>query len=227
MEHSASTAGSHQAPRSAREAQSLEIVVLEDGLQDVTFAEGSDGYGALTWTIADSPPAPFPAAVPAPAPVPAQAPASPLDSERELAFERELARKDAKIRELESVLEALRPLAEDAGKSELSRLAAEQRAAICERELADLLQRLTLSEAALAQSQGAAAALRDACEARAVELAGLRERVRQLEHRVRDRDGVLRRERERHAATRAKLAERSKVASERWAEIRRLRSESD
>lgn len=208
MEHQGLPAAGPAAP-SVPQARHIEIVVLEDGLQDVTFADGSDRFDDLLLAIGEQP---------GPA-LPSDEPGSPA------AVARELARKDATIAGLRSLLEGLRPLAEESARSLEARQLAEQRAAAAERELGALRVRLQECEASLAESTAAAEALRASGAEKAEQVASLRERMGRLELRLRQRTGVLTRERERHAATRAKLAERSKVASERWQELRRLRAQ--
>ena len=66
-------------------------------------------------------------------------------------------------------------------------------------------------------------------EARALEASdaacSAQKRVQALERKAGQRENMLERERERHAATRAKLAERKAIASKHWQEILRLRAQ--
>ncbi len=188
-------------------ARELEILVLEEGLHPVTFGEGSSTTEDLASDLLE-PPAALPAG------------AAPVRQEDEL------ARRDATIGSLREMLAALHPLVDEVERSEESRRMAEERLGRREQELAALRARLAQSEEALAGLRAALAGAQARPVADVEVLERLRERQRRLQLKLLERNGVLARERARHARTRERLARRDRLARERWNEIRRLRGGS-
>ena len=141
-------------------------------------------------------------------------------------LEHTVACKDATIKQLQVMLESLLPLSEELEDAQRARRDAERRTAHVKGELRRLRQHLThTSEELEATRHGndQVLNLQRRRERSKALVKHLRLRIRRLERTQMLREGVLSRERKRHAATREKLKERRAVATERWNEIQRLR----
>lgn len=141
--------------------------------------------------------------------------------------QRELARRDAEIAELQAMLNAMKPLGLELAELQSARAVAEQHVLARESELTQLREELRVLRLALETAPREAAgeptellALRAENEALRARIERMKGRQRSLQRRGREREGVLARERKRHAATRAKLAEAKRLASERWKALR-------
>ena len=142
-------------------------------------------------------------------------------------IEHTLACKDATIKQLQAMLETLLPLSEELGEVEAACRAAERKAERANRELQALRDRLAATSEELEGSRHevVSEADRERSAKAQAEIKRLKLKIRRLERRALIREGVLSRERKRHASTRQKLTERRAVASQRWNEIRRLRGQ--
>jgi hypothetical protein len=143
-----------------------------------------------------------------------------------------LTRKNATIATLQDLLGKLRPMGEQVGTLEQACHAAGERARTAEHRLDGALQRIAELEQDLQRARHLAAELAeqgktdDELDEAAGEVeARLSAQVEKLEKRLREREGVLARERKRHAKSRALLKESRALAAERWREIQRLRAQ--
>lgn len=124
------------------------------------------------------------------------------DDSAEAAVRTQLALRDATIAELREMLTRLRGIGDRLARTEQERI-----------RLVDRIAALEALRAAEAE-EALCAAERS------------QEALERLELKLSEREGVLARERERHAATREKLAEQKRIAAERWHELTHLRSET-
>lgn len=198
----------------------LEIIV-DDELQDYALIGDLDELDEIFGEL-DRTPAPPPAL-----PVEQDA-TTPAESERAAPADpaRELARRDAEIAELQGMLEAMKPLGVELAELQSARALAEQHALARESELARLREELRVLRLAVETPpandprEAELASLRCENEELRGRVERLKERQRSLRRRARERAGVLARERQRHAATRARLNEARRLASERWKALR-------
>ena len=151
-------------------------------------------------------------------------------------------RQQTVIAELRRMLEALQPLGEELAAAERARAAAQEHIGALDVLVAALEDQLTLAAqeveverrraedleralaAALAASRAAEIEAPERAAARERELATLARRCERLERALAAREGVLARERQRHRATRARLAEQRRDAAERGRELARRRT---
>lgn len=148
-------------------------------------------------------------------------------------------RKDTTIAELKAMLDALTPLGEELATVEQARLAAEDRAKELEAVVASLVEELTraasivernwqdLGDRGSAVTANRKASIGAHLEEQAKESDRLLKTVERLKEKLDAREAVLTREKERHAATRAKLAEQRSIAADRWRELRKLRGRKE